>query len=360
MNNEIGRKLTSLTLMTIMLAGGMTIAAPSMMPQAAAAGQLYVSAENADFNNFFAGAQVVEIIVKDPNRIDTDEAESEPTVRVNEFPVRMVQGADGYWYAYIVESNEIAAADANANLEYGTAQSVSGLTFNAGIVSTYTSTSGTAINVISNPPSLSPKNSGQIGLNTSAEWPFIQTLDLTLETIEIRYEQPGPDEVLTLKHDNDDIDDFAGIEIDRSGAHNNSHVHLTITDQALNLDPTAEDVVMFRVDAGSEGVSFNHATSDTAGAYNSFSNGFDDNGVLKINYDAGTQSGKRFRLRGKGMPGLRGTSRGDAYVETLVETPVNLTKRQKDLLKEFSADGKSRGPQTDSFSEKLKRFWSGN
>ena len=46
------------------------------------------------------------------------------------------------------------------------------------------------------------------------------------------------------------------------------------------------------------------------------------------------------------MPGLRGTSRGDAYVETLVETPVNLTKRQKELLKEFSADGNSRGPQT--------------
>ncbi len=85
-----------------------------------------------------------------------------------------------------------------------------------------------------------------------------------------------------------------------------------------------------------------------------------DGGKLKINYDAGTQSGKRFRLRGKGMPGLRGTSRGDAYVETLVETPVNLTKRQKELLKEFSADGNSRGPQTDSFSEKLKRFWNGN
>ena len=85
-----------------------------------------------------------------------------------------------------------------------------------------------------------------------------------------------------------------------------------------------------------------------------------DGGKLKINYDAGTQSGKRFRLRGKGMPGLRGASRGDAYVETLVETPVNLTKRQKELLKEFSADGNSRGPQTDSFSEKLKRFWNGN
>ena len=82
-----------------------------------------------------------------------------------------------------------------------------------------------------------------------------------------------------------------------------------------------------------------------------------DGGRLKINYDPGTQSGKRFRLRGKGMPGLRGTSRGDAYVETLVETPVNLNKRQKELLKEFSSEGKSKGPQTDGFSEKLKRFW---
>ena len=64
MNNEIGRKITSLTLMTIMLAGGMTIAAPSMMvPEAQAAGSLYVSAENAMFNNSFGGAQIVEVVV---------------------------------------------------------------------------------------------------------------------------------------------------------------------------------------------------------------------------------------------------------------------------------------------------------
>ena len=66
MNNEIGRKLTSLTLMTIMLAGGMTIAAPSMMvPEAQAAGALYVSAENAMFDNTFGGAQIVEVVVID-------------------------------------------------------------------------------------------------------------------------------------------------------------------------------------------------------------------------------------------------------------------------------------------------------
>ena len=101
MNNEIGRKLTSLTLMTIMLAGGMVIAAPSMVPEAAAAGQLYVSAENAQFGNLFGGGQVVEVIVKDPNRADTEVAESEPTVYVDNNLLRLAQGEDGYWYAYI-------------------------------------------------------------------------------------------------------------------------------------------------------------------------------------------------------------------------------------------------------------------
>ena len=90
MNNEIGRKLTSLTLMTIMLAGGMVIGAPSMVPEAAAAGQLFVSAENANFNNYFAGVQVVEIIVKDPKATEADEKQQpEPTVKVDEHLLRI-------------------------------------------------------------------------------------------------------------------------------------------------------------------------------------------------------------------------------------------------------------------------------
>ena len=43
--------------------------------------------------------------------------------------------------------------------------------------------------------------------------------------------------------------------------------------------------------------------------------------------------------------------------ETIVETPVNLTNKQKELLKEFASSGGTKGPQTDSFTEKLKRFW---
>jgi hypothetical protein len=54
--------------MTIMLAGGMVIAAPSMVPEAAAAGSLYDSAENAMFDNTVGGASIIEVIVIDPNR----------------------------------------------------------------------------------------------------------------------------------------------------------------------------------------------------------------------------------------------------------------------------------------------------
>ena len=113
MNNEIGRKLTSLTLMTIMLAGGMVIAAPSMVPEAAAAGQLYVSAENAQFGNLFGGGQVIEIIVKDPNRADTEVAEAEPTVYVDNQVLRLAQGVDGYWYAYIGAYGQIDDSGTN-------------------------------------------------------------------------------------------------------------------------------------------------------------------------------------------------------------------------------------------------------
>ena len=65
-----------------MLAGGMTIAAPSMMPQAAAAGALYVSAENAMFNNSFGGAQIIEVVIIDKQRDETDEIQGEPVVKV--------------------------------------------------------------------------------------------------------------------------------------------------------------------------------------------------------------------------------------------------------------------------------------
>jgi len=84
-----------------------------------------------------------------------------------------------------------------------------------------------------------------------------------------------------------------------------------------------------------------------------------DGGRAKVKIPDGTQTGQRFRLRSKGMPVLRTESRGDMYIELAVETPVNLTKRQKDLLTEFRDEGKGNNtnPETDGFFAKVKDFW---
>jgi molecular chaperone DnaJ len=59
------------------------------------------------------------------------------------------------------------------------------------------------------------------------------------------------------------------------------------------------------------------------------------NGTDSLKIPKGTQNGKSFRLKGKGIPHLRGFGRGDLIVETLVVTPTNLTRKQEELLKEF-------------------------
>ncbi len=79
--------------------------------------------------------------------------------------------------------------------------------------------------------------------------------------------------------------------------------------------------------------------------------------MARLQIDAGTQSGKRFRMRGKGMPGLRGSSMGDQIVEIQVETPTHLSKKQKELLKEFADAGDS-SPQTKKFMDRVKKLWS--
>ncbi len=78
----------------------------------------------------------------------------------------------------------------------------------------------------------------------------------------------------------------------------------------------------------------------------------------RITIPEGTQSGKQFRLRGKGMPGLRGQGRGDLYIQTVVETPVKLTRKQKDLLKEFEAASSEKNtPASSGFFTKVREFW---
>jgi molecular chaperone DnaJ len=78
----------------------------------------------------------------------------------------------------------------------------------------------------------------------------------------------------------------------------------------------------------------------------------------RITVPAGTQSGHQFRLRGKGMPALRGAAQGDLYIEVKVETPVNLNKRQRELLEEFQKSGtRSISPESEGFFAKVKELW---
>lgn len=77
--------------------------------------------------------------------------------------------------------------------------------------------------------------------------------------------------------------------------------------------------------------------------------------IVKV--PAGTQSGQMLKLRGKGMSVVRSVMRGDMYVHAIVETPVNLTDKQKELLKEFDSDSKTSCPRSDSFFAKVKEFW---
>lgn len=319
MNNEIQRKITSLTLMTIMLAGGMVVAAPSMVPTAAAAGALYVSAENAQFDNLFGGPMVVEVIVKDPNRSMTNENAGEPTVMVDNQQLRMAQGLDGNWYGYFADSTDVAdVANDGSQLEFGTADDpdVGGISGHASLATfddttyksqTDTFTAGDAADfagVIDNAPELSNWNGtnassctscGQIGIN-STNWPFLQTYDFTQEDFDVILEQAGTNEVVTLDHNNADLDDYASLTLDRSSATQGAEVMLFIVDQQLNIDPTDEDVVIFAVDQ--DGLTTDSSVSWTNGTINGglaagtstyayvaagSGHGFGDNGKLLIN-----------------------------------------------------------------------------
>jgi molecular chaperone DnaJ len=63
------------------------------------------------------------------------------------------------------------------------------------------------------------------------------------------------------------------------------------------------------------------------------------------------------RLRGKGMPALRGNGTGDMFIELAVETPVNLTTRQKEILREFDDIQAENNPNSSNFFKSVKNFW---
>ena len=108
--------------------------------------------------------------------------------------------------------------------------------------------------VIDNPPVLSNWNSttsgdylviacGQIGMTAMLTGLSFKHLTLPKEISMLNLEQAGADEVVTLDHNNADLDDYASLTLDRSSATQGAEVMLFIVDQQLNIDPTDEDVV---------------------------------------------------------------------------------------------------------------------
>ena len=189
--------------MTIMFAGGMTIAIPGELPVAVAqTNTLSVSASAA---GVFGGAQVIEIVIDDPDLDElpaTGETATTPDVEVDGETLTMIQASTGKWYAYV-------AAEAFAT---------SGLTEDTDGSDGYTPIAG----FLTGSP-IERENSIRV-------FDFDGEFDITANR---------GDEVVTL--DYDDHSDIATISVDRNDAPIGGQVHITVSDFQLNLDPTADD-----------------------------------------------------------------------------------------------------------------------
>ena len=82
-----------------------------------------------------------------------------------------------------------------------------------------------------------------------------------------------------------------------------------------------------------------------------------DGGRSRVRIPAGSQSGRQMRLKGKGMPAIKTIQKGDMFIEMAVETPVNLTAKQKELLQEFEELSEDNNPETNTFFSSVKTFW---
>ncbi|MGH9910117.1 MAG: hypothetical protein ACRD32_05710, partial [Nitrososphaerales archaeon] len=240
---------------------------------------------------------VVEVVINDPALTDTDEAKGEPDVTVNGKDVRMVQGTDGLWYAYIADRLQAQTADSHAGGQVGLPSGTDGtgldfgvfcgtgtdisdgvgstiiltdtvgiaLPFEGGAVDdvaannglgtapnlafpncTPTGTGGHTNNVVresKNPNPTLTGNLGQINLFTgvgASVWPLIQLYNFNpTGSVEIKYNKGGGAQTTTLTFDT--LDTYSKITLDRSTYTTGSEVHAVLTDGQLNIDPTDED-----------------------------------------------------------------------------------------------------------------------
>ena len=226
MNNELYRKLTSITLMTIMFAGGMTIAIPGETPVAVAqTGMLSVSATAAPGNSF-GGPQIIEIVVNDPTRSET--GDNTPDVTIDGDTVVMTQADTGKWYAYVASKSLNMAGDIEPSL---------GFTLTA---TTADNGKDYDTNLLASAARLPGTDGTAITLIQTFAFEDDSDIDVVLgtETITLHYEE--------------DLDDLATVSTDRTdGVPVDGYVHVTVSDFRLNLDPTGEDVWVMSADGTS-------------------------------------------------------------------------------------------------------------
>jgi hypothetical protein len=296
---------------------------PIIDAEASSNPNLFVSAENSQFNNVFSGSMVVEVVVIDPNLSDTDEGKGEPDVTINGKSLRMTQATDGSWYAYFANVDKAQQADSTVGLvgeglDFGvfcsrdTLSSIIGISLsetdgfaiprtatgstngNTAFSECTASPSGTNINnVVRNAKSINTNSnvpSGQIGLDVNA-WPLIQLYSFSEVTIQ--YNPAGSPQMVSLEYDESQN---ISMNIDRTLYPNNAEVFLTVNDFQLNQDPTDEDSWTF--DVGSTPSVFYQAFDENGqssanggvGLVDLISNlsniGFEDNGKLSVNLNS--------------------------------------------------------------------------
>ncbi|MCY4491952.1 MAG: hypothetical protein OXC46_10925, partial [Thaumarchaeota archaeon] len=281
MSKEIRKKLTSFTLMAIMVAGGLTFAVPGLEPASAQTSNanLFVSTQIAASDNTISAPQVVEIVISDSDINDTDSGTGAPDVTVNGSSLTMVQAPDGNWYAYIASNSHAKSVDDPANdtgINFGdpsgniladvagdawpcsTDQSAPNSfkcssTDENGDTAVYQLSTGTEMfskyfNVVREAKQPNTNNQNHLSNVTSGPnvWPFVHLYDFA-DNVTIQYNKGG--DVQTASFDFDTVGGSA--ELDKTTYPQGSQIHITITDAWLNIDPTDEDTWTFDTDAGS-------------------------------------------------------------------------------------------------------------
>ena len=258
----------------------------AMLPKAYAASNpnLFVSAENSQWNNYFAGPQVIQVIVSDSDINRLDQHYGEPVVTVNGKRLRMAQATDGNWYGYFADRNQAEIASNTApvsghGLNFGGLcgmGTIGGVDFGLetkGFTTAYKGVTGAvglsetgskvSIGPLGNTCSgtgtslASPQehvvresktlNTNPLGYNAAAAlvdvWPVIQLYDFSViipTSVIVDYQKAGGDQVVNLTFDKIPSN-LISLTPDRNSYPENSQVFLTMNDPQLNVDPTEED-----------------------------------------------------------------------------------------------------------------------